>query len=80
MKAFVTGCEAQGLSPVEVASRWIAHHSSLNEKDGIVLGASKLEQVTETVANIREGSLPAQVVTLVDQLWEAVKPIRSSTI
>lgn len=79
-KSFVAGCEAQGLSPVEVASRWIAQHPLLNEKDCIVLGASKLEQVRETVANIRKGSLPAQVGALVDQLWEAVKPIRSTAI
>lgn len=78
MKVFVAGCEAQGLSPIEVASRWVAHHSPLSEKDSIVLGAGKLAQVTDTVANIRRGALPAPVVTLVDQFWEAVKPIRGS--
>ncbi|KAK7745522.1 hypothetical protein SLS53_003022 [Cytospora paraplurivora] len=38
MKRFVAGCGAQGLPPVEVASRWVAHHSALGEEDGIVLG------------------------------------------
>lgn len=77
MKAFVTGCRAQDILPVEVASRWLAHHSPLNDNDGIVLGASRLEQVGDTVANIRKGPLPAQTVKLVDELWESVKPIRS---
>lgn len=80
MKAFVSGCRAQGMLPVEVASRWIAHHSPLNDKDNIVLGASKLSQVGDTVANIRKGPLPAYVVKLVDELWESVEPIRSSII
>lgn len=80
MKAFVTGCKAQGLLPVEVASRWMAHHSSLNDKDGIVLGASKLTQIGDTVANIRKGPLPANAVKLAEELWESVKPIRGSTI
>lgn len=76
MKIFVDGCTAQGMLPVEVASRWMAHHSLLNEKDSIVLGASKLSQVGDTVVNIRKGPLPAEV----DELWESVKPIRGSTI
>lgn len=80
MKRFVAGCGAQGLPPVEVASRWVAHHSALGEKDGIVLGASKLAQVGETVANIRKGPLPAPVVKLAEELWDAVKPIRGSNI
>ncbi|EOO02315.1 putative aldo keto protein [Phaeoacremonium minimum UCRPA7] len=42
--------------------------------------ASKLAQVGDTVANIRRGPLPAPVVTLVDELWDAVKPIRGSMI
>ncbi|KAL1854410.1 hypothetical protein Daus18300_011429 [Diaporthe australafricana] len=80
MKEFVAGCKAHALPPVEVASRWIAHHSALGDKDGLVLGASKLVQVGETVASIRKGPLPTPVVSLADELWEAVKPIRGSMI
>lgn len=80
MKAFVAGCTEQGVLPVEVASRWLVHHSPLNDTDGVVLGASKLAQVGDTVANIRKGPLTPPVVKLVDELWESVKPIRGSTI
>lgn len=80
MKAFVTGCKAQDVLPVEVASRWLAYHSALKENDGIVLGASKLAQVGDTVANIRKGPLPSNIVKLVDELWESVKPVRGSNI
>lgn len=80
MKTFVAGCRAHELPPVEVACRWTAHHSALRDEDSIVLGASKLTQVSDTVENIRKGPLPATVVILVDELWDAVKPIRGSMI
>lgn len=80
MKAFIADCKEQGMLPVEVASRWLAHHSPLNEQDSIVLGASKLAQVGDTVANIRKGPLPGPVVKLVDDPWEGVKSVRGTTI
>lgn len=80
MKEFVAGCSAHSVPPVEVASRWIAHHSVLSDSDGIVLGASKLSQVSETVANIRKGPLPEEVVVLADRVWNAVECVRGSMI
>lgn len=80
MKDFVDGCRAHGLQPVEVASRWISHHSALGESDGIVLGASKLAQVGDTVTNIHKGSLSQEVAALADSLWDAVKDIRGSML
>lgn len=80
MKVFVGGCRAHGLPPVEVASRWIAHHSALGESDGIVLGASKLAQVSDTVVNVRKGRLSAEVTALADGLWEAVRDTRGSIL
>ncbi|KAJ0120485.1 hypothetical protein J7T55_015214 [Diaporthe amygdali] len=80
MKEFVSGCKAHALPPFEVASRWIAHHSALGDDDGIVIGASKVAQVSATVTNIRKGPLPAPVVVLTEDLWNSVKPIRGSTI
>lgn len=80
MKAFVAGCAAHSLPPVEVASRWLAHHSALTDEDGIVLGASKLAQVGDTVANIRKGPLPAPVVALAEEVWDMVKAVRGSMI
>lgn len=80
MKNFVDGCRAHGLPSVEVASRWIAHHSVLSDSDGIVLGASKLAQVGDTVANVRKGPLSQEVAALADGLWDAVKHIRGSML
>lgn len=80
MKEFVDGCSVHNLQPVEVASRWISHHSALGDNDAVVLGASKLAQVGETVEYIGKGPLPDEIVALVESLWAAVKPIRGSTI
>lgn len=80
MKTFVAGCANQGIPPIEVAGRWLAHHSALGNEDAIVLGARNLSQVVDTVGNIRKGPLGADVVKLVDDLWKSVKPIRGSII
>lgn len=80
MEGFVKGCRAHGLPPVEVASRWIAHHSALRENDGIVVGASRLAQVCDTVAIISKGPLPQEVAVLVGGIWDAVEHKRGSMI
>ncbi|KAK7957775.1 hypothetical protein PG988_012623 [Apiospora saccharicola] len=80
MKTFDAGVKAHGLSPTEVAYRWIAYHSSLGENDGIIIGASKPEQAVETVDLIRKGPLPDAVVSLAQGLWEAVKETRGDIL
>lgn len=80
MKAFDTKVNACGLSSLEVAVRWIAHHSALSNEDGIIFGASKTTQISETVELVREGPLPANVLDLVEELWDAIKEIRGQII
>lgn len=80
MKKFVDGCRTHGLPPLEVAIRWIVHHSALVGTDGIVLGASKLAQVGDTVTYIRKGRLPQEVAVLADNLWDAVEQVRGSVL
>jgi aflatoxin B1 aldehyde reductase len=80
MKEFVAGCSVHNLQPVEVASRWVAHHSALGDGDAVVLGASKLAQVGDTVANIGKGPLPQEMIVLTESLWATVQPIRGSMI
>ncbi|KAK7955721.1 Aldo/keto reductase, partial [Apiospora aurea] len=61
-------------------SERIRYHSSLGEDDGIILGASKLEQVTDTIALIRKGPPPDAVVSLAEELWAAVKGTRGNEL
>ncbi|KAK7926603.1 hypothetical protein PG985_003601 [Apiospora marii] len=80
MKTFDAGVKAHGLSSTEVAYRWIAYHSSLGETDGIIIGASRLEQAVETVSLIRKGPLPDAVISLAEGLWAAVLETRGGIL
>lgn len=80
MTRFDSEVKKHGLTPVEVALRWIAHHSALEEQDGILLGASRAEQIVQAVGFIRKGPLETEIVELAEQLWNAVKETRSEVI
>ncbi|KAF2179512.1 putative oxidoreductase [Zopfia rhizophila CBS 207.26] len=64
-----------GISKAELAYRWVAYHSILSgEKgDGIIFGAHKLNQLTETIGYLRAGPLPAEIVVWINGLWEGIK-------
>lgn len=64
--------EPLGISPTSAALRWLAYHSELHEEDGIILGASKIEQLTQNVKNIEQGPLPESVV-------KAIRAIKGAT-
>lgn len=78
MKQFDTAVKAEGLTSAEVAIRWAAHHSALSKDDGMILGASRIEQIQESVGFIRKGKLPKNVLRLADELWKAVRESRGS--
>ena len=80
MKAFDSEVRSHNMTPIEVAIRWIAHHSALRDEDGIILGASKEKQVRETVAMIEKGPLPEEVLKTTEKLWSAVKGTRGEII
>ena len=80
MKRFDVEAKSHGLTPIEVAVRWIAHHSALKDEDGIILGASKAEQIRETITMIKKGPLSEEVVKTAEDLWEAVKNNRREII
>ena len=80
MRTFDKAVKAHGLTSIEVAIRWLAHHSALRDGDGIVLGASKTEQVRETVLMIARGPLEGDVVKMAEDLWSAVEGSRGHII
>lgn len=80
MKSFDTEVESHDLTPIEVAIRWIAHHSALKESDGIILGASKTEQIRETIAMINKGPLAEEFLKTAEVLWGAVEETRGGIL
>lgn len=67
--------EQQGVPRAELAYRWVYYHSALKQElgDVVIVGASKPEQITQTVEGIRRGPLKPEVAKAIDDVWELVK-------
>jgi len=50
----------------EVALRWLYYHSMLNERDGIILGASSEAQMKQNMNDISNGPLPDVIVAFIN--------------
>ncbi|TGJ83281.1 hypothetical protein E0Z10_g5500 [Xylaria hypoxylon] len=70
--------EEAGIPPLEVAMRWLVHHSALrgggDKGDGVVIGFSKLEQLRENLDFLDKGPLTPDLLDALDQAWRAAKP------
>jgi aflatoxin B1 aldehyde reductase len=68
--------EKEGISKAELAYRWVAYHSALQEaEDGVIFGASSLKQVEQTAASLKKGKLSEEAVKGIEQIWESVKEV-----
>ena len=65
--------EKTGLGMDELSLRWLAHHSTLQDQDGIILGGSKTSQISGNVTQIKHGQLDESVAKELSELWESVK-------
>ncbi|KAI9489969.1 Aldo/keto reductase [Zychaea mexicana] len=61
-----------GLSPTDIALRWMVHHSLLNanEGDGVIIGVSSLVQCEQNLKAVEQGPLPQTIVDALDDAWE----------
>ncbi|KAG6355035.1 hypothetical protein INS49_004116 [Diaporthe citri] len=62
---------AEGIPAAELAYRWVVHNSALDGSlgDGIIIGASSLEQWNSNIAAIQKGPLSAETAAKIDALW-----------
>ena len=69
-------CEAENIPMAEAAYRWLCYHSMLNAEkgDGILLGASRIEQMTQNMAATEKGPLPNTILDTMNTAWEIAKP------
>lgn len=69
-------CEKESVAMVEAAYRWLVNHSKMRTElnDGILLGASRQEQMEQNLAAATKGSLPENIVAAMDEAWEMAKP------
>ncbi|KAK2627520.1 hypothetical protein QTJ16_003486 [Diplocarpon rosae] len=64
-----------GISKAALAYRWIAYHSALKAScgDAIIIGASRPEQVEETLSYIKAGPLDAEIAGRASGLWTQIE-------
>lgn len=75
LDGFVESCARFEIRPGEAALRWMCHHSfmSVEARDSIILGASKLDHLKQNLAAVEQGPLPAEILDALDRGWDAVK-------
>lgn len=61
-----------GRSLVSLALNWLLHHSPA---DCVILGASRLDQMSENLRAAEEGPLPEDVLAACDQVWADLRGI-----
>jgi aflatoxin B1 aldehyde reductase len=68
-------CEKYEINITEAAYRWLAYHSMLNPErgDGIIIGASRREQLIQNISYVNKGGLPDDVVKALEDAWTVSK-------
>ncbi|KAF1918800.1 NADP-dependent oxidoreductase domain-containing protein [Ampelomyces quisqualis] len=74
--------EDEGVTKAELAYRWVAHHSALagdgfapGEENGVIIGASSLAQIEQTIAAIKKGELSGTAVEGIEEIWKSVESV-----
>ncbi|KAI0351263.1 Aldo/keto reductase [Trametes cingulata] len=69
-----------GLTPAEVALRWMTHHSLLKREfgDAVIIGASSVKHIEQNLDDLEKGPLPEEVVKVLDEAWVSVSPYASN--
>ncbi len=64
-----------GISEAALAYRWITYHSTLKKENGdaVIMGATKISQLEETLENIERGPLDEKTAKKADDIWNKVE-------
>ncbi|KAF9098134.1 hypothetical protein BGX23_006939 [Mortierella sp. AD031] len=74
VQALIKVATDNNMTLLEATLRWMRHHSGLEAKDGIIMGASSVAQLEESLTELEKGPLPEAMVKAFDEAWEHVKP------
>lgn len=74
--AIKQACDAEGIPMAEAAYRWLVNHSMMDAEigDGILLGASRIEQMTQNLAAAQKGVLSQSILDAMNAAWEIARP------
>lgn len=67
--------EAENTTQADLAYRWVVYNSPLKAEfgDGVIIGASSLKQVEQTLTGIGKGKLSNSAAKAIDAIWEDIK-------
>lgn len=61
--------KAEGMWGAEMAYRWVAFNSALSKDDGLVIGATTIEQWKSNLEGIQKGPLSPEIAAKIGALW-----------
>jgi aflatoxin B1 aldehyde reductase len=67
LKVLQTATEAHNVRLTEIALRWCQHHSVLTPEDGVIIGASSLDQLIQNCEDSAKGPLDDSLVQALDR-------------
>ncbi|KZP01191.1 Aldo/keto reductase [Calocera viscosa TUFC12733] len=77
LKPLKEALEKHNIELSEAAQRWLQHHSALTPKDGVIIGASSIDQLETNIKFCEEGPLPEDILTILDEAWKNAKSTAS---
>ncbi len=71
-------CDKEGISLLQATFKWLSRHSALAEQDGILLGASSINQLEQNLeaclaASMDDSPLSADILQAFDDAWKITK-------
>jgi aryl-alcohol dehydrogenase-like predicted oxidoreductase len=72
VRELADAARAAGRSLVSLALGWLLHHTVV---DGIILGASRLEQLRQNLDALADGPLPPETAAACDRVWGALRGV-----
>ncbi len=69
--------EQYGINGHAIGLRWIVWHSQLDAEcgDGVIIGASSVEQLGENLDILEQGPLPQELIKVIGMAWNMVKDV-----
>ena len=69
-------CDAAKTGLMEATLRWTLHHSDLQERDAVIIGAGKTEQIDASLTACEKGPLESkELINAFDELWTAISDV-----
>ncbi|KAK5117596.1 hypothetical protein LTR62_005018 [Meristemomyces frigidus] len=67
--------EEEGVSRADLAYRWVKYNSPLKAEygDAIIIGATSLEQLKQTLGSVGKGPLSERAAGRIDELWAEIE-------